>query len=76
MTSRYVTSSYRRITTFVRLRRNSVRRYSNEIRITSFVRPFQAQRNDPRYVSVASMKRKLRAFEILDIYAWVHYTCG
>ena len=51
----------------------SIRCYSNEVRITSFERPFQAQRNDPRCVFVARTKRKLQAFEILDIYAWVHY---
>ena len=58
--------------TFERLGHDFVRRYSNEV--TSFERPFQAQHNDPRYVFVARTKRKLRAFEILDIYAWMHYT--
>ena len=70
-----MTSRNGRITTFLRVTCNSTKLYSNETKITPFCRAFRAQRNDIFRVYASQTTQKLQALEILDIYAWVHYTC-
>ena len=48
--------------------------YSNIKRIVPFCRSFQVHFNGIWALRVAQMGKKLWAIEILDIYAWVHYT--
>ena len=48
--------------------------YSNKTSKVLLERPFQAQRIAACSVFIGFTERKLQAFEILDIYALVHYT--
>ena len=55
----------------VRVKRNFVYSYSNKIKIAPFCR---AQCNGIFAERGSQRTKKLRAIEILDIFAWVHYT--
>ena len=56
-------------------RTNSRTPYSNEILKIPVERPLQAQCNAAGSAFFRCTERKLWTLEILDIFAWVHYTC-
>ena len=58
----------------LRANRNSVKLYSNGIKITPFYRSLRAESNAFFLIRLSHTGRKLRAVIILVIYAWVHYS--
>ena len=69
-----MTSRHRRMFGNVRVKRNFVYSYSNKIKIAPFCRSIRAQCNGIFAERGGQQTKKLRAIEILDIFAWVHYT--